>query len=257
MADRHGHPCRKPRLEMPHLRAMGDILHLLEVVLDETDMGGIATGHAEADELCVEREVVGADDCTVLPGEPVGAEAGRHEPVDDRVAGCGQRDVAGRRRKRVGQRAACVPWAVRLAQVGERAKACRVATGPGRRLAAQLGRRGRECRSEGRVAIGSALPATSARLRGPCLPDRKQRVLERHFLAAQHCRDPGSRGTGGSALRRGRPAGKLAGQRCGREGDVVRPLLGQGGGDVGLERLEAGDAGLLDRVVVDDRLRLP
>ena len=150
-----------------------------------------------------------------------------------------------------------MPLAIRLAQVGERAEACRVATGPGRRLAAQLGRRGRECRCEGGVASGSSLPATGGSLRGPCLPDRKQRVLERHFLSVQHRRDPGSRGTGGSTLYRGRPAGKLAGQRCGREGDVVRPLLGQGGGDVGLERLEPGDTGLLDRVVVDDRLRLP
>ena len=226
MADWHGHPCRKPRLEVPHLRAMGDILHLLKVVLDEADVRGIAAGYTEADELRAERKIVGANDCTVLAGESVGAEAGRHEPVDDRVAGCGQRDVAGCSRERVGQRAACMPWAIRLAQVGERAKACRVATSPGRRLAAQLGRRGRECRCECRVAIGSTLTATSGSQRGPCLPDRKQRVLERHFLAAQHCRDPGSPvtgspGTGSSALHRGRPAGKLAGQRCGREGDVV------------------------------------
>ena len=257
MADRHGHPRRKPRLEMPHLRAVGDVLHLLEVVLDKADVGGIAAGHTEADELRVEREVGGAKDRTVLAGEPVGAEAGRHEPVDDRVAGCGQRDVAGCGRERVGECAACMPWAILSAEIGERAEACRVATGPGRRFAAQLGRRGRECRCEGGVAIGSSLPATGGSLRGPCLPDRKQRVLEWHFLAVQHRRDPGSRGTGGSALRRGRPAGKLAGQRCGREGDVVRPLLGQRGGDVGLERLEPGDTGLLDRVVVDDRLRLP
>ena len=94
---------------------MGDILHLLEVVLDEADMGGIAAGHTEADELRVEREVGGANDRTVLAGEPVGAEAGRHEPVDDRVAGCGQRDVAGCGRERVGERAACMPWAIRLA----------------------------------------------------------------------------------------------------------------------------------------------
>ena len=211
---------------------MGHVLHLLEVVLDEADVRGIATGHTEADELRAERKIVGADDRTVLPGEPVGAEAGRHEPVDDRVAGCGQRDVTGCGRERVGQRATCMPWAIRLAQVGERAEACRVATGPGRRLAAQFSRRGRECRCEGRDTIGSTLTATGGSLRGPCLPDRKQRVLARHLLAVQHCRDPGSRGTGGSALHRSRPAGKLAGQRCGREGDVVRPLLGQGGGDV-------------------------
>ena len=257
MADRHGHPCRKPRLEMPHLRAMGDVFHLLEVVLDEADVGGIAAGHTETDELRAERKIVRADDRTVLAGEPVGAEAGRHEPVDDRVAGCGQRDVAGCGGERVGECAACMPWAIRLAQVGERAKPYSVAAGPGRRLTAQFGRRGRECRSEGRVAIGSTSPATSGSLRGPCLPDRKQRVIERHLLAVQHRRDPGSRVTGGSALHRGRPAGKLAGQRCGRSDDVVRPLLGQGGGDVGLERLEPGDTGLLDRLVVDDRLRLP
>ena len=236
---------------------MGDVFHLLEVVLDETDVGGIATGHTEADELRAERKIVGADDRTVLARKPVRAKAGRHEPVDDRVAGCGQRDVAGCGGEHVGDRAVCMPWAIRLAQVGECAKACRVATGPGCCLAAQLVRGGGERRSEGRVAIGSTLPATSGSLRGPCLPDRKQRVLEWHFLAAQHRRDPGSRGTGGSALHRGRPAGKLAGQCCGREGDVVRPLLGQGGCDVGLERLEPGDAGLLDRVVVDDGLRLP
>ena len=139
---------------------MGDVFHLLEVVLDQADMRSIAASHAEADELRVEWKIVRPHNGAMLAGESVGAEAWWHEPIDDRGTGVGQRDVARRGMEHVGQHAACMPWAIRPAELDERAKACSVATGPCRRLGAEVCRRGRECRSEDGVAIGSTLTAT-------------------------------------------------------------------------------------------------
>ena len=73
---------------------MSDVLHLLEVVLNQPRMRRRTTRDSQADELRAERKIGRTCDAAMLAGQPIRAEARRHEAIDQLLALWHQREIA-------------------------------------------------------------------------------------------------------------------------------------------------------------------
>ena len=75
MPNIYSHPLWNPRLEVLHLFTMGDVFHLLEIMLNKPHMACVAAGHFQAHELRSKIEIRRAHNCPVLTRKPVRRQA--------------------------------------------------------------------------------------------------------------------------------------------------------------------------------------